>query len=73
MSAIFADAKRQARFGHRDWIYWRDAKAVDHAEPLSAAALKAALLAASTAIPHTINWRQGTLMLRNVHHLLEHA
>lgn len=43
-----ADAMRKARYGHKDWIYWRDKEGVGHAEPKSIETVKRCLLDCGT-------------------------
>lgn len=75
------EAQKKARFGHRDWVFFRDATGTGRAGRFSRDALKAALLAsgcaghfyvvcASTGVLERHGWRSGCLMLRNVRHLL---
>jgi hypothetical protein len=58
----FAAAKRRARFGHREWIWWRDAHG-EHAARVTAESLKEALLAAAwTKGKWTLISSDGTLI-----------
>jgi hypothetical protein len=41
-------AKRKSRFGHRDWIVWKDRNGEFHAELATADSFKAAMLAVGT-------------------------
>ncbi len=44
----FAEAKRKARYGHRDWIAYKTRDGNDVYAPASAATLKEAMLATGT-------------------------
>jgi len=72
----FQEAQRKARFGHRDWITWRDRSNNYNVARMSPDTVKSALLAigtkghftliaASTGTPHRYNWRMGIMMRRN--------
>lgn len=70
------DARRKARYGHRDWLVWLDTHGARHARPLDAATLKAAMLAtgtrghftlyeATTGNPWRVTWPHAVAMLAN--------
>ena len=42
------EVKVKARYGHRDWIYWRDRDGLEFAKKLNSAAVKEAMLATGT-------------------------
>lgn len=46
--ARLQDVQVKARFGHKDWIYWRQADGSSRAEWKSAESMKRALLATGT-------------------------
>lgn len=75
----FEEAKRKARYGHRDYIGIPVENGVSY-EPLTARGVKAALLSVGTkgqfytitgsnAVLHRHSWRAGLLMLRNARHI----
>ena len=41
-------AKRRARYGHRDWLFWRDRNGTGHSARRDSSTLKAAMLAGGT-------------------------
>lgn len=43
-----AEAKRKARYGHRDWVYWIDKSGIDHFALKSKDSVKQAMLATGT-------------------------
>jgi len=47
-SGALAEARRRARYGHRDWVAWRGRDGVLRAEPKTAESVKRALLAVGT-------------------------
>lgn len=60
-------ARTKARYGHHDWVRWADKQDQHHTERLSAASIKAAMLAvgtqgmiflyaANTGTSHILNW-----------------
>lgn len=74
--SAFGAAARKARYGHKDWIIWRERDGREQAAPCTADAIKSALLAvgtqgrfvrlsASTATGASIRWKLGLTMLRN--------
>lgn len=75
----FEEARRKARFGHRDWVaYEHDGQTV--CEKMSRDAIKRALLAggtkagltvigASNAVLYRYSWRTALNMLRNYQHI----
>jgi hypothetical protein len=73
----FELAKRKARYGHRDWVVYKDRDGEFHAAQMSSESVKAAMLATgtksrwhviagSTAVGHIQNWALGVLLLRNM-------
>lgn len=77
--ATFEEAKRKAKFGHRDWIAIPTADGEIY-EPISVKAIKRAMLAAgtkgkffvigaSTAVLYGHSWRIGVNLIRNARHL----
>lgn len=75
------EVQKKARFGHRDWVFFRNAEGASHAARFARDSIKAALLAtgcsghfyvaaASTGVLERHGWRSGCLMFRNVRHLL---
>jgi hypothetical protein len=79
----YTDAERMARYGHRDWLTWRDKDGVDHADLVSAASIKAAMLACGTGrkfVLHQgstrhrfiVSWRLASQMLRNARYIEQH-
>ena len=76
----FSLAKRKAKFGHRDWIVYRDRNGNEHAEQYSASVVKKAMLAvgtqgrfhliaASTGVDHIYRWPMACIALRNARFL----
>jgi hypothetical protein len=76
MSDIYQEAKRKARYGHRDWIWWVDKDGVHHADVKSAEVIKKALdavgedghfgsLEASTGQGYRVNPEMTRTMIRN--------
>ncbi len=72
-----AKAKRKARYGHRDWLYWRDKNGMPHAELKSEESLKEAmtaleesclvtLLCASDGVGMIVNKDMANIMLGNI-------
>ncbi len=72
----FQEVQRKARFGHRDWLFWRGRDGGERFQQRSAQAVKNALLdigtqgrfsllSASTGIPMRMGWRDGIRMIRN--------
>ncbi len=70
------DARKKARYGHRNWIVWHDGKAVRHCARLTAESVKAAMLTcgtqghftmyeASTGTPWRVGWRHAANLLAN--------
>lgn len=75
----FEEAKRKARYGHRDYIAVPNGNGVAF-EPLTVSSLKRALLAAGTqgrflviaannAVPYRHSWSVGINMIRNAKHI----
>ncbi|WP_114944427.1 hypothetical protein [Microvirga calopogonii] len=69
-------AKRKARYGHRDWLFWKDRNGASHCARRSAETVKAAMLAAGTSGKWFIVqastgvlvkgfWRLGINLLKN--------
>jgi hypothetical protein len=44
-ASLWAEAERKARYGHRDWVVWRDEDNTLRTAPVSVESMKAALLA----------------------------
>ena len=44
----YKDACRKARYGHRDWLWWRDRQGIAHATPKTPETMKSCLLAVGT-------------------------
>lgn len=74
-SELWAMAERKARYGHRDWLVWRDRLGQLHAAVKTAASLKQALLDTGTQYRftcigatdgwrHIVSWPIGLNMLR---------
>lgn len=74
------EVQKKARFGHRDWVFFRDRSGEPKAARLSREAVKAAMLAtgskrhfylveASTGILARQNWATGCILMRNVRFL----
>lgn len=74
--ATFQATQRKARYGHRDWLFWRRRDGVECYAQRSADAVKAALLdigtqgwftvlSASTGVPMKMRWRDGIRLIRN--------
>lgn len=74
-SELWAMAERKARYGHRDWIVWRDRLGRLHAAAKTATSLKQALLdcgtqhaftciGANDGWRHVVTWPTGLNMLR---------
>jgi hypothetical protein len=72
-------AKRKARYGHKDWLIWRDRQGVLHTAVSNYDNFKSAMLAtgtqgrftvleANTAVGFTINWRVGVAWIANIRH-----
>lgn len=59
--SAFHEAKRKARYGHNDWLCWRDADG-PHAARKSPDAIKAMLLAVGTGGKWTLICADGTPM-----------
>jgi hypothetical protein len=70
-------AVQKARYGHRDWVVWRDRHGILQSGVSDYATFKAAMLAVGTqgrftvvagssAVGHTINWRIGVNWLANI-------
>ena len=70
-------ARRKSRYGHRDWIVWRERDGTFRAEVRSPAAIRKALLAngtkgrrwwvfhGSSGVASIGFWAMGLIMLRN--------
>lgn len=74
IESVFQIAKRKSRYGHRDWIVWRERSGKQVAETFSAEAVKKAMLACGTAghffrlsggISYMVGWRSAVIMWRN--------
>jgi hypothetical protein len=72
-------ARVKAKYGHRDWVVWRDRDGEIHAAVSNYENFKAAMLAvgtqgrftvlaASTGIGHTIRWQVAVAWLSNIRH-----
>lgn len=46
--SVYAEAKRKAVYGHRDWIVWTDRDGIQHADRKTSASTKRAMLAVGT-------------------------
>ena len=77
-------AKRKARYGHSDWIIWKDGADEYHAAKASAATVKQALLAvgtqgrfncyqASNAWSHSYSWRMGINFMQHLQYYEKHG
>lgn len=76
----FQEAQRKAKFGHRDWMAYRDRNGEHVVAPLTKSGIKAALLAngtkgnftliaANSGTLHRYSWSFGIGMLRNARHI----
>jgi hypothetical protein len=75
--SAFETARRNARYGHRDWLVWKSKDGDQQAGILNRDNLKSALMACGTrstfalihancATGQVVGWAMGTLMLRNL-------
>jgi len=46
--SVYAEAKRKAVYGHRDWLVWTDRDGIQHADRKTYASTKRAMLAVGT-------------------------
>lgn len=71
----YATAQRKARYGHRQWVVWREPSGQDRAEPATADNLKRAMLDTGTqgkftgycadGCPMVLRWRMALTWWRN--------
>jgi hypothetical protein len=73
----FEEARRKAKYSHKDWINWRDKNGVQQYARMTVETVKAAMLAtgtkgywtvigASTGICYRTGWRVGVNILANL-------
>lgn len=76
----FEEAKRKARYGHRDYVHVPTIDGTENWQPLTVQNLKLAMLrtgtqrkvrviAANNAIVHVYSWAMAVLMFRNAKHI----
>ncbi|ADO59894.1 hypothetical protein [Paenibacillus polymyxa] len=73
---VLQTAKRKARYGHRDWVYWKDENGDEHTEVKSSSSVKKAMISVGSKGRYFVvcanngnlmlgNWRMGITMINN--------
>jgi hypothetical protein len=73
---LMEEAKRKARYGHNDWLFWRNKEGIPRAEKCTRESMKRclldigtqgkfSLLAASSSISFRDNWKIGVNILNH--------